>query len=157
MEDDSPDFNGLTLYIGFGLAMGFITGWILALFSDTTVLQPLAANIGLALKIMCLVIPLVSGCLLAFSLFKAEPSEELATNILLIQPLGTGFISFVSSLAFFLVPILIILMVIKQVDGTALQPLIYQELTWTLPLTGLVATILAFYIASFVTWQRAKA
>lgn len=137
----------IRLYLSFGLVIGFVLAWSIVLLQESNDIDVLSSNVVLGLKVMSILISILVASTHIFDLLQPKSEASINSNSSLIKPLQLGTIYFVGSLAFFLVPILIILMIFKGVDGGELRNLIYQNMDWSICLIGLVITIFSCYLS----------
>ncbi len=142
--------NELNAYLTLGLIIGLITGWVLVLFAKIDDIHQLTTNIVLVLTILSILVPIVVGATQLFKLSETDLDQIQSSGVDLLKLLGYGLVAFVGAVAFFLVPIIILLMVFKEVDGGQLRDLIYAEMNWVIFLIGLIATIISLYLPIIV-------
>ena len=146
----------VNIYLSFGLIIGVIVGCTLIFLNPSEDINELVSNIVEASKIMAIAIPILVIVNQVFKLIKKTNIQTDNEDSLSFKPLESGIVIFIFSLALFIVPILLIIIIFQGTDGGQLRDLIYQNMNWNVVLGGLLATIAGLYGSSLAnaTTQR---
>lgn len=135
----------LNYYLGIGFIVGIATAWIVILLSNTDSVFNWIPAIALVVTITAVVIPIISiirNLVISSTPIGADDVSLLAGIKLLVF----WATSFVGTLLLLLLPVLLGVIIFRQVDGNEFRDAIYQGIDWRILLGGLVFTILGGWI-----------